>query len=182
MNCKSLSVVLAAVVASLTAASVFAQAPGPTVIVAFSSGTVPVPLGPWTGIAAALFIVLLAAMIFRRRAAGNSIRPVLWFALVAAIAGAAITGVPADLVRSANANAGGPTPLTTSPTSIAIGNGAAFVTAVNATSTNITIVSVSIANGTGSQQLQFPATTCSPPSVLAPGATCNISVIVSGGG
>jgi len=71
MISRTESIASAAAFALLTSGSVFAQA-SPTVIVAFSGGSIGVPLDPWTSVAAALFIVVVAATIFRRRRAGRA--------------------------------------------------------------------------------------------------------------
>jgi hypothetical protein len=165
----------AAAIALLTSGSVFAQAT-PTIVVAFTGSNSAVPLGPWTSIIAALFIVVIAATIFRRRMAGRSVGAGLWFAAVAAVAGAAITGLPVDAIRMAYAPPSTPLPLSSSPASVVVGLGFASITAQNVTGTNITIVSVSLTNPAANQVIGTPPTTCAPGLVLTPGQTCIIQV------
>jgi hypothetical protein len=91
----------AATAALLASAPTFAQLQ-PAIVIAFT-GASSVPLGPWTSVAAALFIVVVAATIFRRRRAGRPMHPGTWLAVIAAVGAAAIAGLPGDAIRAAHA-------------------------------------------------------------------------------
>jgi hypothetical protein len=175
MLSRTATIASAAAFALLASGSVFAQA-SPTVIVAFSGGSIGVPLDPWTSVAAALFIVVVAATIFRRRRAGRAVGRGLWLAALASVAGAAMTGWPVDAIRSAYAPPATPLPLSSSPASVVIGPGFASLLAQNVTGATITILSVSLANPAVGQSIQTPPTTCASGLVLAPGQTCIIEV------
>ena len=178
---KNIAAATAAAAAWVVAGQAFAQ-PAPTIIVAFTGVDTSVPVGPWASVAAGLFILVLAATIFRRRRARQSVGRGLWSVALAAVAGAAaMTFLPVDTIRSAYA-AGGPIQLLTSPTNIVIGGAATFITAQNGTGTSIRIVSVTLANPVGGQVLEGPPnTTCVTGLLLSPGQTCNISVVSAGG-
>jgi hypothetical protein len=175
MFSRTASIASAATVTVLTSGPVFAQA-SPTIVVAFTGASTAVPLDPWTSVAAALFILVVAGTIFRRRLAGRAVGRGLWLAAIAAVTGAAMTGLPVDAIRSAYAPPATPLPLSSSPASVVIGSGFASLLAQNVTGANITILSVAITNPAVGQSIQTPPTTCAPGLVLAPGQTCLIQV------
>ncbi len=164
---------LAGAAALLAAAPIFAQST-PTIVIAFSGAANAVPLDPWSSVAAALFVVLVAATIFRRRLAGGLPHSGLWTAAVATIAAAALGSLAFNAIPVA---AAAPNfTLTSSPTNIVIGGGSASIVAQNATGGPITLLSITLANPAPGQGIQTPPTTCVAGLTLASGQTCLIQV------
>lgn len=173
MRAQTVSRAFIAVIAALASGAVFAQAP-PTVIVSFV-GPLAVPLDPLSSLAAGLLIAA-AAYAFFRRGTGRFGRLSAWLAVIAAAAGVVIGASRVDIVATAHAISPTLLLLTSSPASIAVGAGGAFIEARNATGTRVTINAVSLVNAVPGQFLAETESACVPGLSLGAGQSCYVSV------
>ena len=154
MRARSGSRTFIAAVAGLASGALFAQ-PSPTVTISFVGASASaVPLDPWSSLAAGLLIAAAAYAFFRRSGAGRFGRLSAWLAVIAAAAGVVIGASRVDVVATAHA-IGMATPLllTSSPASIVVGAGGAFIEARNATGATITINAVRLDNAVPGQAI-----------------------------
>ena len=151
MRARSESRTFIAAVAGLASGALFAQ-PSPTVSISFvGASAAAVPLDPWSSLAAGL--------------------------LIAAAAGVVIGASRVDVVATAHAGSmATPLLLTSSPASIVVGGGAAFIEARNATGATITINSVSLVNAVNGQVIFETEGSCVPGLTLAVGQSCFVNV------
>jgi hypothetical protein len=174
MRARSVSRTFIAAIAGLASGALFAQAP-PTVIVSFA-GPSAVPLDPWSSLAAGLLIAAAAYAFFRRNSAGRFGRLSAWLAVIAAATGVVIGASRVDFVATAHAISPTLLELTSSPASIEIGPGSAFIEAHNATGTTIRINAVSLVNGVNGQDIVPSEGGCVPGLMLGAGKSCFVVV------
>jgi hypothetical protein len=175
MRARSVASIISAVIAGLASGALFAQPSPPTVTVGFV-GPLPVPLDPWSSLAAGLLIAAAAYAFFRRSGAGRFGRLSAWLAVIAAAAGVVIGASRIDVVATAHAVSGTPLPLTTSPASLVIGGESAFIEARNATGTTVTITEVRLDNAAPGQAIVETTGSCVAGLILAVGQSCFVSV------